>query len=444
MTHIQLSDHFNYIKLLRFVASPILMMVFTSVYGVVDGFFISNYTGKTPFAAVNLIYPFLMILGSVGFMLGTGGAAVVSKLLGEGDRENADKYFSLFVYATIVSGVIFAAVGEAIVPFVAKWFKATDDMLPHCVLYGRIILATMPCFMLQNVFQAFFSTAEKPTLGFIITVFAGCANIALDGILVGALDMGVSGAAIATGISQIIGAILPLAYFFSRNSGLLRLGRARWNFRVLVKACSNGLSEFVSNVSASVVSIVFNFQLMRLVGENGVSAYGVMMYVNFIYVAIFIGYAIGTAPIIGYNYGAQNHDELKNIFKKSMVLMGIIGIIMTGLALGLAYPISKMYVGYDAELLDMTTNAFYIFAFSFVFSGYSIFSSSMFTAFGNGVISAVISFLRTLVFQLATVMVLPIFFGVTGVWVSMLVAEVLATAVAVALCIAKRNRYSYA
>ncbi len=443
MTKIQLSDHFDYKKLLRFVASPILMMVFTSIYGVVDGFFISNYTGKTAFAAINLIWPFLMILGSVGFMLGAGGTAIVSQAFGAGNKEDANKYFSLFIYVTVISGVIFTGIGEAIVPYVAKWFDSTPEMMPHCVLYGRIILATMPCFMLQNVFQAFFSTAEKPTLGFIITVAAGCVNIALDGILVGACNMNVTGAAIATCISQVVGAVLPLVYFFCKNSSLLRLGKAKLNFKVLGKACSNGLSEFVSNVSASVVSIVFNFQLMRLIGEDGVSAYGVMMYVNFIYVAIFIGYAIGTAPIIGYNYGAENHAELKNIFKKSMVIMGIIGAAMTALALALAYPISKIYVGYDTDLFELTKNAFFIFAFSFLFSGYSIFASSLFTALGNGIISAVISFLRTLVFQLATVLILPIFFGVNGVWVSMLVAEILATAVSILLCILKRKKYHY-
>jgi len=420
------------------------MMVFTSIYGVVDGFFISNFTGKTAFAAVNLIMPFLMVLGSFGFMMGAGGTAIVSKLLGEGNREDANKLFSLFVYATAVGGVVFAIVGELILPYMAVWLGATEEMYPFCITYGRILLITVPFFMLQNVFQSFFSTAERPALGFVITVFAGCTNIALDGILVGAVKMGVTGAAVATCISQFVGAVLPLFYFFWKNNSLLRLGRPRFSIRQLAKACSNGISEFVSNVSGSVVSIVFNFQLMRLAGENGVSAYGVMMYVCFIYVAIFIGYAIGVAPIIGYNYGAGNRGELKNVFKKSMVLMGIFGILMTALSLAIASPVSKIYVGYDRELFEMTKNAFYIFSFSFLFSGFSIFASSMFTAFGNGLISAIISFLRTMVFQIAAVLILPIFFGVTGVWVSMLVADVMSTAVAMSFCFFKRKKYGYA
>ncbi len=440
---VQLSDHFNYRKLFRFVLPPILMMVFTSIYGVVDGFFISNYTGKTPFAALNLIMPFLMVLGSVGFMLGTGGTAIIAKLLGEGKRDDANKYFSLFIYVTFACGVCFAVIGELIVPYVARWLGATPAMLPYCVTYSRIVLSTIPFFMLQNVFQSFFATAEKPMLGFIVTVIAGCVNILLDAIFVAVFNLGVEGAAMATCISQAVGAIVPVCYFASKNSSLLRLGKPRFSMRVIFNACSNGVSEFIGNISASVVGIVFNFQLMRLVGENGVSVYGVMMYVNFIYVAMFIGYAIGTAPLIGYNHGAGNTAELKNIFKKSMLLMGIFGVCMTALALALADPIARLFVGYDAELMMMTKNVFWLYSFSFIFSGYSIFMSSMFTAFGNGIVSAIISFMRTIVFQLATVLVLPIFFGVTGVWLSMLVAEILAMLVSGIFCLAKRKTYHY-
>lgn len=419
------------------------MMVFTSIYGVVDGFFISNYTGKTPFAALNLIMPFLMVLGSVGFMLGTGGTAIIAKLLGEGKRDDANKYFSLFIYVTFACGVCFAAIGELIVPYVARWLGATPTMLPYCVTYSRIVLSTIPFFMLQNVFQSFFATAEKPMLGFIVTVIAGCVNIVLDAIFVAVFNLGVEGAAMATCISQAVGAIAPVFYFASKNSSLLRLGKPRFSMRVIFSACSNGVSEFIGNISASVVGIVFNFQLMRLVGENGVSVYGVMMYVNFIYVAMFIGYAIGTAPLIGYNHGAGNTAELKNIFKKSMLLMGVFGVCMTALALALADPIARLFVGYDAELMMMTKNVFWLYSFSFIFSGYSIFMSSMFTAFGNGIVSAIISFMRTIVFQLATVLVLPIFFGITGIWLSMLVAEILAMLVSGIFCLAKRKTYHY-
>lgn len=419
------------------------MMIFTSIYGVIDGLFISNYVGKTAFAAVNLIYPFIMILGSIGFMLGTGGTAIVSRLLGEGDKESANKYFSLFVFATIISGVVIAALGEALIPYIAKWFKATGEMYDYCVLYGRILLASIPFFMLQNVFQAFFTTAEKPLLGFIVTAIAGCTNILFDGVLVGAANTGVLGAALATAASQMVGAVLPIIYFSVKNNSLLRLCKPKFNGKVLLNACTNGCSEFVNNVSSSIVSIVFNFQLMRLVGENGVSAYGVLMYVNFIYIAIFIGYAIGTAPLIGFNHGAGNKEELKNIFRKSMVIMAITGVLMTALALALARPIAMLFVGYDEELLEMTVHAFYICSFLFMFAGFSIFSSSMFTAFGNGLVSAFISFMRTLVFQIAAVLILPIFFGLTGVWVSTLVSDVLAMLTSFVFVYCLRKRYGY-
>ena len=423
--------------------SPILMMVFLSIYGVIDGLFISNFVGKTAFAAVNYIMPVLMIMGSIGFMIGTGGTAIVSRVLGEGDNDKANRYFSLFIFVTLISGILLAGIGEILMPYIPKWLGSSDEMYPYCVLYGRIFMAAMPFFMLQNVFQAFFTTAEKPMLGFIVTAIAGCMNILLDGVLVGALKAGVWGAAIATDASQLAGSVLPIIYFARKNSSLLRLGKPKFNLRVLLHACTNGSSEFVNNISSSIVSIVFNYKLRQLAGENGVSAYGVLMYVNFIYIAIFIGYAIGTAPLVGYNYGAGNREELKNIFKKSMVLVGIFGALMTSLAIGLAIPISKLFVGYDYELYKMTVNAFYICSFLFMFEGFSIFLSSMFTAFGNGLISALISFLRTIVFQIVAVLILPIFFGLAGVWISTLVSDVLAMLTSFVFVFAKRKKYGY-
>ena len=441
---IRLSDHFSYKKLLRFVFPTILMMIFTSIYGVVDGLFISNFVGKTAFAAVNFIMPFLMILGAVGFMIGTGGTAIVSKTLGEGENEKANKYFSFLVYVTAVLGVLIAILGELLVPHVTRWLGASEDMFDICVIYGRIIMAAVPFYMLQNLFQAFFTTAEKPKLGFVVTFIAGCTNMVLDALMVAVFKWGVAGAAIATALSQAVGAVIPVIYFARKNSSLLRFTNCSFYGKVLLKTCTNGSSEFVSNISGSVVGMVFNSQLMRLAGENGVSAYGVMMYVCFIYVAIFIGYAIGTAPVIGFNYGAQNHRELKNIFKKSMILMGIFGVLMTLLAIVLAPWISRLFVGYDEELCEMTTKAFYLFSLSFVFTGFGIFGSSLFTALGNGAISAALSFLRTLVFQVGSVMILPIFFDIDGVWLSMLSAEILATILTVIFCITRRKKYHYA
>lgn len=441
---IQLSDHFTYKKLLRFVLSPILMMIFTSIYGVIDGLFISNYVGEHAFEAVNLLWPVLMILGSIGFMIGAGGTAIVSKLLGEGNKEDANRYFSLFIFVTILGGVFFAALGEILIPYIPNWLNASEKNYGYCVLYGRYLLAAIPFFMLQNVFQAFFTTAEKPLLGFIVTAIAGCTNILFDGVFVGAAGFGVSGAAIATVASQAVGAVIPIIYFSVKNNSLLRLGKPKFKWKVLLNACINGSSEFVNNVSSSIVSIVFNLQLISLVGGAGVSAYGVLMYVNFIYISIFIGYSIGVAPLIGYNHGAGNKEELKNIFRKSMVLVAIFGVLMTALALGLARPVSWLFVGKYHEVYKMTVDAFYIVSFLFLFAGFSIFASSMFTAFGNGLISALISFLRTIVFQIAAVLILPIWFGLTGVWVSTLVSDVLAMLTAMLFVILMRKKYGYA
>ncbi len=441
---IKLSDHFTLSRLLKFVAPCILMMVFTSIYGVVDGLFISNVVGDTAFAAVNLIMPFLMILGSFGFMIGTGGSAIISKTLGENEPEKANQYFSFLVYFTIILGVILAVLGEIALPFVIKFFKATVDMYDFCEIYARIILIAIPVYMLQNIFQSLFTTAEKPTIGFIITIIAGVSNMILDALFVLVFKMGVAGAAIATAISQSLGGIIPIIYFVSsKNNSLLRLGKASFNGKVLLKTCTNGSSEFLSNVSGSIVSILYNDQLMKLAGKDGVSAYGVLMYVNFIFVAIFIGYSVGTAPIIGYNLGSRNDDEQRNIFKKSIFLMAIVGLSMTLLCFLLASPISYIFFSKNTILYEMTRHAFYLFSLAFIFSGFGIFGSSMFTALNDGLISAIISISRTLVFQILTILTLPIILGLDGVWLSLMVADILSAIVAIIFFICFKKKYHY-
>lgn len=440
---IQLSDHFNYKRLLRFCFPPIVMMIFTSIYSVVDGFFVSNWAGKTPFAAVNLIYPFIMILGGVGFMLGSGGSALVAKVLGQGDRERANRYFTMMVCATVVAGVALSALGIVFLRPIAGALGATPDMIDDCVVYGRIILCFNTAFMLQNLFQTFLTTAQKPKLGLLCTVAAGVTNIVLDALLVAVFRLGIVGAAVATGISQTIGGVLPLLYFLRPNDSALRLCPTRIEVKPLVQACTNGASEMMSNISGSLVSMLFNFQLMRLAGEDGVAAYGVLMYVNFIFLAIFIGYTIGTAPIISYHYGAENPDEVKNILRKSLGLMVGVGVAMTALAWALATPLARIFVGYDQDLMEMTRRAFHICSFVFLVAGVNIFGSSFFTALNNGLISAVISFLRGLVFQCLSVILLPIFFKLDGVWGAVVVADVCAVAVTSAFLLAKRKRYGY-
>ena len=440
---IQLSEHFSYRKLLRFTLPSIVMMIFTSIYGVVDDFFVSNYVGKSHFAAVNFIMPFLMILGAIGFMFGTGGSALISKTMGEGDHEKAKRLFSFLIYTSAVCGIIIAVLGIIFIRPVASLLGAEGELLDNCVLYGRIILIALPAFILQFEFQSFFVTAEKPQLGLVFTVAAGVTNMVLDALLVAVIPLGLAGAAIATAISQAVGGLAPLIYFARKNSSLLRLTKTTFDGKALLKTCTNGSSALMSNISMSIVSMLYNMQLMKYAGEDGVAAYGVLMYVNMIFLAAFIGYSVGTAPVIGYHFGAQNHKELKSLLKKSAVIIGIFSVSMFVLAEVLARPLASIFVSYDEALMELTLRAFLIFSFSFLFAGVAIFGSSFFTALNDGLTSALISFLRTLVFQVAAVLIFPIFFEIDGIWISIVAAELVAAVVTVLFIIGKRKKYQY-
>lgn len=440
---IKLSDHFTYSKLLRFVFPSIIMMVFTSIYGVVDGLFVSNFAGKTAFASINLVMPFVMILGGIGFMIGTGGTALVSKVLGEGKKEKANEIFTMMIIFTLLLGTLLSVIGVVSMPWVADFLGATEEMMADCVLYGRIVTGFTVAFMLQNVFQSFLIAAEKPKLGLLATVLAGITNMSLDAIFIIVFKWGVAGAAIATGLSQCVGGIFPLIYFLRKNSSLLRLTKTKLEIKPILNACGNGSSELMSNISSSVVSMIYNFQLMKYVGEDGVSAYGVLMYVQFIFVAIYIGYAIGCAPITGYHFGARNHNELKNMLRKSSFLSAVSGVVLTILAIALSSPLAKLFVGYDKELYELTRHAFRLFAYSFLLAGFNIFTSSFFTALNNGAVSAAISFMRTLIFQTSSVLILPIFLGVDGIWWAITVAEFFAFILSLTFLFAKRKKYHY-
>ena len=419
------------------------MMVFSSIYGVVDGFFVSNFAGETEFAALNFIYPFIMMLGAFGFMFGTGGSALISKTMGEGDMKRARSLFSLVVYVSIATGVVLSTLGIIFVRPVAMLMGAEGKMLEDCVIYGRIILLALPAFMLQMEFQTFFVMAEKPKLGLYATLVAGIANMVLDVLLVGVLPWGLIGAASATAISQLIGGIIPLVYFFRPNTSLLRLGKAEYDGKALIKTCTNGSSELMSNISMSVVGMLYNIQLMRYADQAGVAAYGVLMYVNFAFIAIFIGYVVGVAPVISYHYGAGNTDELKSLLKKSILILSISSVAMLLAGELLALPLSQLFVGSNPALLQMTLRGFRIFSFSFLFAGFAIFGSSFFTALNDGLTSAIISFLRTLIFQTAAVMILPLIWELDGIWASIIVAELMAVVVTVIFLIAKRKKYRY-
>ncbi len=441
--NIQLSEHFNYGKLIKFTLPSIIMMVFTSIYGVVDGFFVSNIVGKTPFAAVNFIMPILMVLAAPGFMFGTGGSALIAKTMGEGKGEKANNLFSFFVFCTFVTGVVISVLSIIFLPQIAKSFGAEGQMLNDCIIYGRINLAALPFFMLQLEFQTFFVTAEKPQLGLYSTIVAGVTNIILDALLMAVFRWGIVGAGLATALSQVVGGVVPVIYFSSKNTSLLRLQRFNYDGKALFKACTNGSSELMSNIAMSVVGMLYNIQLMKYAGENGIAAYGVIMYVNFAFLSMFIGYSVGTAPIISYHFGAENHNELKSLLRKSTVIISAFAVLMFVVAEAFAKPIAQAFVGYDKALMEMTLRGFLIFSFSFLFAGFAIFGSGFFTALNDGLTSAIISFLRTLVFQIAAVIVLPLIWKVDGIWISVVLAEIMAVVLTVVYIFAKQKKYKY-
>lgn len=440
---IKLSDHFDTKRLLRFTYPSILMMIFTSIYSIVDGFFVSNFAGKTPFAAVNFIMPVLMIAGCFGFMFGTGGSALIAVMLGEKRGDKANEIFSQNILVSAIWGLFVSALIIILLPNIAALMGATGELLSNSVLYGRIVLISLPFYILQYQFQCLFATAEKPKLGLFVTIAAGCTNMVLDALFVGIFRWRLAGAAIATVISQIIGGFIPLVYFLRKNTSLLRITRFHFDGKNLVKTLTNGSSEFLSNVSMSLVSMLYNIQLLKYAGENGVAAYGVLMYVGMIFQSVFIGYAVGSAPIVSYNYGAENNAELKNVRKRGLSIILTAAILMFASGELLGRPLARIFVGYDPDLLDMTAHAFAIFSFSFLGSGFSIFGSSFFTALNNGLISALISFMRTLVFEVIFVLILPIFLGIDGIWLSIIVAEVASVSVTAAFMIKMKKKYNY-
>ena len=440
---IPLSDHFTYSKLLRFVAPSVLMMIFTSIYSIVDGFFVSNYVNTTAFSAVNLMAPIFIIVSSVGFMVGAGGTALTAKLLGEKRPEDANRVFSLMIYALMVGGVLLTVISLVLLKPIAIALGAKGELLNLSMRYARIILAANTFFMLQNVFQNFLIAAEKPKFGLLITVIAGVTNMILDYLFVGVFSWGVEGAAFATAISQMVGGIIPLVYFALPNNSLLRLTRTRFDGKALLKACTNGSSELMTNASSSVVTMLYNFQLLRLTGEEGVAAYGAIMYVNFLFAAVFFGYCLGSAPAISFHYGAGNRSELNNLYGKSMGVMGCLGLAMAAISFFMASPFSHLFIKDNPDLYHMTMRGFQLYAPTFLLFGFNVFGSGFFTALNNGGVSAALSFLRTLLFQVVSILVLPLWLGISGVWLANVLAELLALVVTTLCFMRYRKRYGY-
>ena len=440
---IKLSDRFTYKKLLRYTFPAVIMLVFTSIYGVVDGFFVSNFVGKIPFAAVNFIMPVLMMLGSIGFMFGAGGSALIAKTIGEKKSDKANEIFSLLIYVSILISIVLTVLAILFIRPIISTLGAEDQMLEDSITYGRVILLSVPLFVLQTEFQILFATAEKPKIGLYVTIVAGLTNIILDALFIVVFSWGLVGAAWATTLSILVGGIIPVIYFGRKNSSLLQLTKTKYDGQAMLKTITNGSSELMNMISMSLVSILFNVQLLKYAGENGVAAYGVLMYVNMVFLAIYLGYSVGAAPIISYHFGAQNHDEVKSLLKKSVVIMGIFSLLMFASAQLLSTPLSMLFVGYDQVLMDMTQRAIFLFSFAFLFSGIGVFGSSFFTAMNDGLTSALISFLRTLVFQTGAVMIFPLFWGLDGIWLSIVLAEAMAVVVTVLFFMGKRKKYHY-
>lgn len=440
---IQISESFSYRKLIRFTIPTITMMIFTSIYSVVDGIFVSNFVGSAPFAALNLIFPAVMMLGAVGFMIGTGGSALVAKTLGEGKSDQANRYFSMLILCVVISGLALTVLGLLTVRRVAMLLGATGTMLEDCVLYGGILLFGNVAFMLQNSFQSFLVVAERPQLGLGISILAGVTNMVSDFLLIYVFRLGLAGAAWATVLSQVVGGIVPLLFFLRKNSTPLRLVRCRFDGRALWKSCMNGSSEMLTNLSMSLVNMLYNMQLMKYAGSDGVAAYGIIMYISFVFVATFLGYSIGVSPIVSYHYGAGHKGELKSLFQKSLVLVIVSSVVLTGVAEGLSGVLAGIFVSYDKELLAMTTTAIRLYGISFLVNGINIFGSAFFTALNNGAVSALISFLRTLLFQVATILIMPLIWGLNGIWLAIVAAEFLALVVTAVCFAVNRKKYQY-
>lgn len=441
---IKLSDRFTYPKLLRFTIPTMLMILCTSSYGIVDGVFISNFAGVTDFSAVNLMFPFIYGAATLGYMFGSGGNAVIAKLLGEKDDCGANRAFSMIVLSGLFLGVITAAVMYVLTPSFARSVGAAGALYESAVKYAKICFLFTPPFILQTMFLSFFIAAGKPKLSLYVNIVSGVINIFFDWLFIAEFNLGVEGAASATGLGQLSGAVIPLIYFIRKNSSLLKLtAKFKFNGKILGLTCANGSSEMVTNLSMSIVNTLYNAALIETAGEPGPAAYGVVLYLNFLFAAIFLGYSQGSAPIVSYDYGARNVSELQNITKKSLTLMLSLGVFCTAFAYFVSPPFARVFCAGNPELYELAVHGSQIFAFSYLLSGFNIWASAFFTALSNGLISALLSFLRLFVFQIGCILILPRIFGLSGIWASIAVAEVLAAVPAAVCLFACRNKYGY-
>jgi len=454
-----LTQKFSLGRLFKYVMPTIVAVLLASLYSIVDGIFVSNVGGTTAFAALNQVSPIFMIIAAIGFMFGTGGSALVGKILGEGDQERANRLFSFFAYALIAIGITCSVILWFTLEPILVALGVTETMMPYCVAYSHILIPALTLFMLQFYFQSFLATAKKPGLGLLFTVLAGITNVVGDAVLVGVVANGdplkaVQGAAIATAAGLFIGGLVPMIYFLRKNNSLLRLGKADADGKALLKACGNGSSEFFTNISGSIINMVYNSLFLYMIGDMGVAAYGTVGYVNSIFTAIASGFVIGVAPLFSYNYGAGNTDNLKNLYKQSLSIVVIFSVVSTVVIELLTQPLAGAFSHGDEALKQITVDGLSIFTLSFLFKGIPTFGSGLFTAFNNGRVSAIISIVRTLVFNLATIIIVPVIFfhvfgssyeaAFYGVWYSVVFSELLATIMTFGFLKKYRKQYQYA
>lgn len=438
-----ISERLNLPRLFLACVPMILMMISISIYSVVDGFFVSNFAGKIQFAAVNLIYPFIMVVGSLGFMMGTGGTALVAKKMGEGKTEEAKKLFFNCFVVTVALGVVFSSIFVFLLPKIAEGLGADEAMLPYCVDYGRILILGITFFNLQNMFQPFFAASGRPGLGFAITIGAGVANIVFDAIFVAGAGWGCVGAAWGTVIGQVVGGFLPVIYYFAKNKSALRLVPAKMQWGAIFKMGANGLSEFVSQIAVSVLSMIMNVLLMKHYQENGVSAYGIICYVWLIFAATFIGLCMGISPRISYVYGEKNKPELRRLTQRALALFIFAGLFEFIMAEALTVPLSYAYAGYDEGLRQLTCHASFIYSIIYLALGINMFGSSFFTALNNGLVSALLSFARLMLFEAVSVYLCSLFWQGDGIWWGVVIGEALGFVMNFLVIFIHGKRYGY-
>ena len=419
------------------------MMLFTSMYGVVDGLYLSHFSGKEAFAAITLIIPLPLLIGAWAYMIGAGGSAVIAKAIASDRQKDANEYFSFLVLISVLGSILLAGIGEIFLEPCAKLLGANDEMLPFCMTYGRILIAAVPLYVLQNVFQSFLTVAEHPKIGLAINLVSAFLNMALNFVFIRITNEVVTAVALATVVSQFVGGITPFVFFVRSKSTTLRFGRPHMPMSLLGPVFANGVSEFVSEIFHPLASVMYNYKLMELTGLNGVAAYGVLMNVGFLFGSVFLGFAVGSAPLFTYKYEREDHDELHSLFIKSTISVVLMGFLLYGVACMIEGPFAAEFFGGDELLITMTEEAFALHSLSYMVMGLAVFASAFFTAIHDSRVSFLISFLRTLLFEVLAILLLPMLFDLNGVWAASLTSEVLTLLVTVGLLISKKEKYQY-